>query len=183
MKKNLVAVLSVLEGRLYDEVKEFWKLFEERYGAKSVQIFEHPSVTLQGGYLSNENLEVLRANFSRFAEKIKPFNVEVREIGRNDSDMIYFKVEKDEEFSAVNAIVNTFLNIFCDELIEEYLPENWNPIIPLAMNDMEEHSIERAWNFYEDVKFQYVQGIHNLYLIRFEEDGNITVLEKAKLGE
>lgn len=181
MGKELIAVISILEGALYQETKNFWDIFDEYYDARSVKMFEHPEVTFQGGYISQENLLILRQNFSRFAEKLKSFTIYVEELGRSGSSMIYFKVKKDPEISAVNILVNTFLNIFSGELIEEYLPENWQPHIVLAMNDLSTSNFERAWDEYGGIKYNYSQTVHNLYLVKFEDDGRITVLEKAKI--
>ncbi len=178
---ELIAVISLLEGALYQEAKNFWDIFDEYYDARAVKIFEHPEITFQGGYISDDKLTLLRQNFHRFAEKLKPFSIQVNELGSSGKTMIYFKVEKDSELEAVNIIVNAFLNIFCDELIDEYLPENWQPHISLAMNDITELNFDRAWSEYSSIKYNYLQPVYNLYLVRFEADGKITVLEKSKL--
>jgi hypothetical protein len=177
-----VGVLSILEGALYKEVKEFWKIFEEQFDATAVQIFEHPSISFQGGVIQDETLQLLRENFLLFADKLKPFDVSVSELGHSGTNSIFMKVEEDEDIKAVNLLVNTFLNIFCSEVVDEYLPENWSPLITLAVNDLTESSFNRAWAFYGDVKYQYRQQINNIYLVKFEDDGNLTVLEKAKLS-
>jgi 2'-5' RNA ligase len=182
MENQLVAVLSVIEGALYKEVKEFWKIFKEQYESQAVQVFEHPSFTIQGGVITSEKLKTLTDNFKRFASKIKPYNISVRKLGHIEEHTIYFEVEPEKEVQAVNILVNTFLGIFCDELIENYKPENYRPHIALAVNDLTESNFKRAWFNYGNITYQYDQMINNIFLVKFEKDGNLTLLEKAKLG-
>jgi len=181
MKTELVAILSVLEGSLYKEIKEFWDILKNQYDAQSVQIFEHPSITVQGGKIDPLKMDQLRENFILFSQKLKPYPVTTTKMGHIGTNSLYFNVEKDQELEAVNILTNSFLQIFCDELIDDYIPENWIPHIALAVNDLTELNFERFWNDYASINYKLSEQISNLYLVKFENDGNVTVLEKAKL--
>ncbi len=84
MEQELIGVITLLEDPVAGRVREFWDILEEQYDAHSVKLFEYPSVTLQGGRVSQENLRILKENFYRFASKVHPFTVEVRELGRSE---------------------------------------------------------------------------------------------------
>ena len=182
MSEKLIAVISVIEGALHDQVKEFWEVLEQQYGASEVRIFNSPTLTLAGGTITDENLAILKENFGRFGEKVRPFPIAVKELGHIEKHSLYFKVENDNEVAAVNIMVNTFLGIFCKDLISDYTPENYRPHIALAINDLSASSFDRAWFTFGEVRYQYEQLQHNLCLVQFEEDGKLTLLEKATLS-
>jgi 2'-5' RNA ligase len=181
MNNELIAVISVIEGGLYDEVKEFWSILEDQYQASSVRIFDHPTITIQGGTITLDNLEILKENFYKFGEKVKPYTIGVRELGHIEKHSIYFKVDRDSEIGAVNIMVNSFLGIFCNHLMEDYTPENYRPHIALALNDLTDGNFDRAWFTFGQVQYQYSQILHNLCLVKFEENGKLTLLTKIEL--
>ncbi|MDA3864152.1 MAG: hypothetical protein PF689_09840 [Deltaproteobacteria bacterium] len=183
MDNELIAVISIVEDPLGEKVKELWQTFENQYNTKGVQIFKYPSVTLAGGSISPDKLKILKENFQRFGTKVKPWILSVEKYDHVEQDSIYMKVERQQEILAVNILVNSFLEIFCDELIEDYKPENFRPHIALAMNDLEDEQFDRAWKVYAAEKCNYQQQINNIILVKFEEDGHLEMIARAKLGE
>ncbi len=182
MTQELIAIISLLEGALYQETKRFWDLCAERYGAKEVQLFQHPSFTFQGGSVAPEKLPEMRRQFQRFAARVKPFTLSVRKMGNAGNKLLFFEVEPIEELAGTHLMANAFLEIFCDRTIEEYLPEEWHPHVALAMNDLSERGFSELWDDFGEVTYAFDQVISNLHLVRFLPDGNIEVLEKAKLS-
>ncbi|HSA34255.1 MAG TPA: hypothetical protein P5077_11060 [bacterium] len=182
MTQELIAVISLLEGALYQETKNLWDLCAERYGAKEVQLFQHPSFTFQGGSVEATKLPEMRKQFQRFAAKVKPFTLSVRKMGNAGKEMLYFEVERTEELAGTHLMANAFLDIFCDRTIEEYLPERWHPHVAIAMHDLSERGFAELWEDFGAVTYAFDQVINNLMLIRFLPDGSIEVLEKAKLS-
>ena len=92
MEHELIAVLSIVDGALGARVKEFWQILEEQYGASEVRIFDQPTLTLQGGRISAQNLAILQANFTRFGEKVRPYPIRVRQLGHIGDHSLYLQV-------------------------------------------------------------------------------------------
>ena len=182
MTQELIAIISLLEGSLYQETKNFWDLCAERYGAKEVQMFQHPSFTFQGGSVDAGKLPEVRKQFQRFAAKVKPFTLQVRRLGNAGKELLFFAVEPTDELAGTHLMANAFLEIFCDRLIEEYQPEHWRPHVALAMNDLSERGFTELWDDFGEVTYAFDQVISNLMLVRFLPEGGIEVLEKAKLS-
>ena len=95
-----IGIVSVLEGKPCNKVKNLWKLFEEKYDSKGVQMIQDPHLTFQAGWL--EDSKVLIEVFSEFVKKIEPFNVEVNGFGHFDSRVIYLKVIKTNRLFDLN---------------------------------------------------------------------------------
>jgi len=76
---NQIWIVSILENKSYQDVKNLWRLFEKKYSSVGVQIFNHPHVTFQGGKTDNPRL--LKEDLQKVVAKIKPFEIEVAESG------------------------------------------------------------------------------------------------------
>ncbi len=45
MPMDQIWIVSILEDKLYQDVKSLWRLFAREYNSVGVQIFSHPHVT------------------------------------------------------------------------------------------------------------------------------------------
>ncbi|MBU1241377.1 2'-5' RNA ligase family protein [Myxococcota bacterium] len=181
MDKELITVISFLDGEVGTRVREYWDILDKEMGASAVRIFDQPSITLQGGLIDQENLSVLTQNFQRFGEKVKPYTIEISELGSIEEHSIYLKVQPPDEIRAVNIVVNTFLGIFCSELMGDYAPESFIPHVPLALNDLSPATFHRAMDRFSGMPLLLSQTVTNLCLMKFEEDGHLTLLKRAEL--
>jgi hypothetical protein len=69
MPMDQIWIVSILEDKLYQDVKSLWRLFAREYNSVGVQIFSHPHVTFQGG--KTDNARQLKKDFQEIASKIK----------------------------------------------------------------------------------------------------------------
>ena len=149
---DTIGILSVLENKLYKDVKKIWNLFERKYGSVGVQTFNHPNITFQGG--KTVKLKQLRKDFQETVLKIKPFEINVNGLSHYNKKSIALKVEKTKTLIEINELINQFLKNYCDYLFDYYVPQRWKPHITLAMNDLGEDKFEMAWNELTNLKLE-----------------------------
>jgi 2'-5' RNA ligase len=178
---EIIGVLSLLEDAPYHEIRKLWKLIQRRYHSKGVQSFSHPNITFQGG--KTNRLQELERGFSELALRIKPFEIHSASLGDFDRNVIYVRVRKDHDLARVNRLVNTFLNLYCEELFESYCPTRWVPHITLAMEDLTERDFEAAMGDLGNRGREFSQTIHNICLVRKCTDERIRIVRKLELGE
>jgi 2'-5' RNA ligase len=179
MITNQIWIVSVLENKLYKDVRKIWKLFEKTYGSVGVQIFSHPHITFQGG--KTDNPRQLKEDFQKTVSKIHPFEIEVSGIAHFDKKVIYLKVEKTNGLIELNKLINQFLKSHCTGLLEYFTPENWIPHITLAIDDLTEENFEKAWNQLKHSKSKFKQKLHNICIVKWHPSGKIKIARKYAL--
>lgn len=179
MSANTIGILSILENKHYKEVKKLWKLFEKKYNSTGVQTFNHPNVTFQGGKTSN--IQQLTNNFQGIISNIKPYEINVAEIGHFKKEAIYLKVSNSKNLLNINKLINNFLKNYCEELFEYYNPQNWVPHITLAMNDLTIENFENAWYELNNITIEFKQTLHNICIVRLFPDSKIRIVKKFEL--
>jgi len=176
---DTIGILSILENKPYNDVKKIWKIFETKYNSVGVQVFNHPSVTFQGGKV--KNIKQLKKDFQKVISKIKPFEIEVNGYGHFNKKVIYLKVKKTNDLIKLNKLINQFSVIYCKDLFKYYTPKKWIPHITLAMDDLTEDNLEKAWNELSKNKVRFKQKLHNLCIVKWYPSGKIKIIKKYEL--
>jgi 2'-5' RNA ligase len=105
----------------------------------------------------------------------------VEGLGRFDKKVIYLSIKKSNEIVEINRLVNGFLRDYCDELFDDYSPENWIPHVTLAMEDLPERNFETAWNEIRDYAIKFKQTLHNICLVKKHPNGRIGIAKRCGL--
>ena len=179
MPMDQIWIVSILEDKLYQDVKSLWRLFAREYNSVGVQIFSHPHVTFQGG--KTDNARQLKKDFQEIASKIKPFEIEVTGPRHFDKKVIYLEVEKTYKLIEINQRINQFLKRRCQDLFEYYKPRNWLPHVTLAMDDLTKRNFETAWTELKDSKIRFEQKLHNLCIVKQYPSGKIKIAGRYEL--
>jgi len=180
MAINTIGILSILENKQYKEVKKLWKLFEKKYNSTGVQSFNHPNITFQCGKTSN--IKQLTNDFQGIISAIKPYEINVSEIGHFNKEAIYLKVKNSNNLLNINKLINRFLKNYCKELFENYNPQNWVPHITLAMNDLTNKNFENAWHELSNITIEFKQTLHNICIVKVFPDSKIRIIKKFELS-
>ncbi len=176
---HTIGIVSVLENRPYEDVRNLWKLFERKYGSVDVQKFNHPHISFQGG--KTNSLRQLTEDFQKVASGIEPFEIQVSGVGHFGKEVVYLKVEKTRGLIQINRLINQFMKDYCKDLFEHYLPENWVPHITLAMDDLREEDFEKAWAELENSSVEFGQKLHNVCVVKWYPVGEIRVARQYEL--
>lgn len=179
MSIDTIGILSILENKPYKEVKKLWKLFEKKYNSTGVRTFNHPNVTFQGG--KTYNIKQLKNDFNGIISKIKPYEINVSEIGHFNKEVVYLKVKNSNNLLKINRLINKFLKNYCKELFEYCIPKNWVPHITLAMDDLTNENFEKAWHELNNINIEFKQTLHNICIVRLYPDRKIRIVKKFEL--
>lgn len=177
-----VGVLSILEGNMLDEARRLWKLFETEYASKGVQSFDFPNVTFQGGQC--RDVSRLKDELRALARHLQPFEVIIDGLDcfGSQSKVVFFKVRLTDDLRRVHQVVNETLGQHCENLFQDYLPENWIPHVTVAMKDLTDQVFNRAMHNLRGYHPYYQQTISNINLVQaFGEMERIEIIRSVRL--
>lgn len=162
---DIIGILSVLEGPLAAESKRLWQLFEARYASRGVQSFDYPNLTFQAG--TCQDMAAATHALVSLSQALHPFEVIVDSLAyfEGPSKTVFLKVRLTDELRRIHGAVHRALQPCGAGIYQRYLPEQWQPHITLAMDDLTEENFARAWKDFQDYHPFYEQQISNLCLV------------------
>ncbi len=179
-----VGVLSILEGKMLNEAKRLWKLFETEYASKGVQSFDFPNMTFQGGQC--RDLPGLKDALVALARQLQPFEVIIDGLAYFEShpNVVFLKVQPSDSLRRIQEVVHETLEPYCENLFPNYRPETWTPHVTVAMNDLTDPAFRRALHDLRDYHPYYRQTISNIHLVHvLEETGRIEIVASVSLTQ
>lgn len=177
-----IGVLSTLEGDLQAGVKRWWQVFEEQYQSTGVQTFDYPNVTFQGGRCGD--VPALRAALAALVPTLAPSEIVIDGFGCFEAArVIFLRVELTAVLRQIHAPIHDLLVRHCDEVFAHYTPEQWQPHVTLAMDDLTPDNFERAWRDLSASHPRDRQTLSNLCLVQVDAGtGHIHIIERWALS-
>lgn len=176
-----VGVLSILEGAALVEARRLWRLFEAEYGSKGVQSFDHPNLTFQAGYCSD--IGALSDTLSLMSCSLHAFEITIDGWGCFEAaNAIYLNVALTTELRRIHEAVNRIVQADCAELFANYLPDQWQPHITVAMDDLGDADFCRAKQDLSTYHPRYQQILSNLHLVQLDrKSGHVEIVQSYAL--
>ncbi len=129
-------LVTLLPQPYYHQVELLWEGLEERFGLNYIRFtpFPHFSWQIGEGY----QLDAILPLLSRFAKDLEPFEVDIRGVEAFPGEMpvLFLKVLYTTQ---IRVIHNNLWNLLLPYTIEPnlyYGPDNWQPHVTLALNDL-----------------------------------------------
>ena len=176
-----VGVLSILEGAVLVEARRLWKLFETRYASEGVQSFNHPNLTFQAGRCSD--IGVMTDALSHLSLGLHAFEITVGGWACFEvANAIYLKVGLTTELQRIHEAINRIVQAHCAEIFANYLPDQWQPHITVAMGDLSDASFCRAKQDLSTYHPRYQQILSNLHLVQLDrKSGHVEIVQSYTL--
>jgi len=175
----LNGIVSVLEGKYYNCIRELWIELEERFGLNKVCVFPHPHITFQMGIPKKEPEKIVL--FNETFKNEKPFLIKVNKVQKFGTRVIYLKVEKTKRLTRLNKKINNFMNQISAQVLDLYEPCNWIPHITLAMDDIPEDKFNSVFSFLKSQKIRFNLKAQNLVLVKSQNMKNFKIIKKIIL--
>lgn len=129
-------LISLLPEPYYTQVELLWDGLEDRFGLSYIRVtpFPHFSWQIGEGY----QLEAILPLLSQFAKDLDPFEVCVRgvEVFPGDLPVVFLKVLCTTQIRAIHLNLWKMLYSYTDQPNLYYQPEDWQPHVTLALNDL-----------------------------------------------
>lgn len=129
-------LVTLLPEPFYTDVKLLWDGLDDRFGLNYIRVtpFPHFSWQIGEGY----QLDHILPQLSEFTKDLEPFEVHVRgvEVFPGELPVLYLKVLCTTQLHDIH---NKLWNLLLPYTIEPnlyYHPDNWQPHVTLALNDL-----------------------------------------------
>lgn len=176
---KLIGIISIIEGEQRKSIKKIWECFEKKFDTSEAQSFPHPHMTFQGGVV--KNLNRLINDLEIFSKNLKPFKINVKGVGEFGKRVLFLDVVKTGRLNQINKDINNILKQNCSQLVDNYIPENWNPHITIALDDLTGINYQKGLDLLNKLNLNFSQISHNLTLIKNVPHKNPKIIKKFQL--
>ena len=129
-------LVTLLPEPYYTQVESLWDGLEDRFGLRYIRVTPYPHFSWQIG--DDYQLEAILPRLSQFAKILDPFEIRIRrvEIFPGDLPVVYLNVLCTTQIRAIHLNLWNLLFPYTVQPNLYYHPDNWQPHITLALNDL-----------------------------------------------
>ena len=153
---------------VYGEAMALKEYFRDQHNSKGA-LRSPPHITLHMPFLwPDRKVDLLQKSIEAFSVTQQPVEIRLRQFGCFEPRVIFIGVESSEALTSLQKISDRFFKTELNVFSANYRDQPFHPHLTIAFRDLKKDEFKKAWNTFQEKKYEATFTAENFTLLRHD---------------